>query len=544
MRLNCAATALAVIVLAGALARFDGISFGLPNRYHPDESGAADALAACAQDRRVERRYRYPPLLVNLACRVDPLLRPLTARVENWRPHYVFTLRFVSAAAGTAAIAFVYLLALRFVAAAGAAGAALLFAVFPAAIAASKYGTPDSLLTMFVVMALWLQVRIGERGNSADYFVAALATTLAVAAKYNGAVLALSLLAAHVSAARTNGRPLLSPGPVVATIAAVMLGAAIGFPDVLFGGEAATLASGLLGEQAHLMASGHYGFSLGAREGGFVFHFVYSILPAAGPLLLAIVIAGLIAMLLSRSAASRIVLAFALPYYAIIEWIYKVPPSYERYVLPLLCVYVIAVAVLLERLVATGGARRPDRTAARSVVLSALWLAALWFPLTRSAAVLAAINDDTRTRMGSWLTDHDASLQLRRDLFVQWPTSIAYYPQIRGAQWFKSVSAQGPPFRQTAYVLASSLFYERYLTFPHEDPEWTDFYRRLFAEGELVHEEDAGAGRYMFHNPTLRLYRIDPPVTRGASPPPASSAGPGAPQRGASTTVGQRSPDS
>jgi|GEM_PF-1286149 len=538
-RLNTKAAALAAIVLAGALARFHGISFGFPGSYHPDEFGAASAVSSCIKGRPVERRYRYPPLQVNLACTTERLLRPLTSRNPDWRPREILALRVVSATAGSAAIVFVYLLALHVVTPTAALGAAFLFACFPAAIATSKYGTPDSLLTMFLVLALWLQVRMSERGNGPAYFQAALATTLAVAAKYNGAFLAFSFVAAHLSAARSHGRPLFEWRLLRTTALAIALGLAIGFPSVLFGGEAAKLVGGVLVEHTHLATgAGHYGFALGPGQGRFVFHFQHSILPAAGPLLLAIVIAGLVAMALSRTVAAGVLLAFAVPYYATIEWIYKVPPSYERYVLPLVCVYLIAAALALERLATIRRADKTELGTARSLALAALLLAAGWFPLARSRALLAAINDDTRTRMGRWLHDNGDSLGLRGHIFVQSPTLRAYYPQFPGVMWFNSVQPDGPYFAVTTYVMASSLFYDRYLEFPRELPEWTAFYRRLFADGSLLHEEDVGAGRYMFHNPTLRLYRVE------ASPPPAKQPDPGAPQRGASTNVGQRSPDS
>lgn len=539
MRLNYRAATLAAIVLAGALARFQGISFGLPGAYHPDENGAAAAVSACAQGRRVERRYHYPPLMVNVACAADRVLAPLTAKDNRWHPHDVFSLRFVSATAGTATIVFVYLLALRLMTPAAALGAALLFACFPAAIATSKYGTPDSLLTMFVVLALWLQVRMAEHGGGSAYFQAALATTLAVATKYNGAFLAFSFVAAHVWAARLHGRPLLERGPFQASAAAIALGLLIGFPSVLFGGEALTLASGIAGEQKHLLGGGHYSFSLGPSEGRFVFHFQHSILPATGPLLLAITVAGLIAMALSRSTAAGVLLAFVVPYYATIEWINKVPPSYERYALPLAGVYMIAAAFVLDRLVARSDTNNAEFTTARRIAPAALLLAAACFPLWRSAAFLAPINDDTRARMGRWMQQHRDDRDLRDNLFVQWPGLRSYYPHLREAGWFKAIPPRGHPLEKTTYVLASSLFYERYLEFPQQSPEWTAFYERLFAEGEIVHEEDAGVGRYMFHNPTLRLYRIEGSALSGSSPVP-----PHANQRLDNTSVGQRSPDS
>jgi len=516
VRLNARSAVLAAIVIAGAVLRFDGLLFGFPARYHPDEAVANVAVSTCVAGETYESRYRHPPFLANIACGVDRVVKPFMPRYPGTQIHTLGSIRVVSAVAGTVTIAFVYLLALHFVSPAAALGAAFLFAGFPAAAATSKYGTPDSLLTMLVVAALWLQVRLADRGDRRAYFHAALATTLAVSAKYNGAVLALSFAVAHVFAARRNSRPLFGREALLTSVAAIALGLAIGFPGVLFHGDGSRLVHGMLDERKHLAEAGHFGFEVGWREEHFLFHFRHSILPATGQLLLAAIVAGLGVLAATRSRAAAVVIAFAVPYYLTVELVYKVPPSYERYALPLAGLYMIAAAMLVERLVTLltsawvsgrPGLRRPP-DAVRTVALTAAFLVLAWAPLSRTGALLAAIHDDTRTRMGAWVEDQREEPGLRGRVSAQWPMIHAYYPQPPIPGWLQSVESGSDGLPKSRYFLASSLVYERYLQFPEQRPRWTRFYEKLFAEGTLVHEEDAGRGRYMFHNPTLRLYRI------------------------------------
>jgi hypothetical protein len=345
-----------------------------------------------------------------------------------------------------------------------------------------------------------------EQPSAVRYFAAALATTLAVTAKYNGAFVAFSFVAAHVLAARRGAVGLWSPGHIGAGAAAVVAGLAIGFPRVIFGNELGSLIAGMLFEQQHLTERGHHGIAIGALEGGYVFHFVHSILPAAGPFLLAMIVAGLAVLAASApaSAPALVLLAFVLPYYATIETVYKVPPSFERYPLPLLPVYLAGAMLALERL--TG--RLPGRT---QVVAAAAALAlAAWHPATRTLEVTRGLTSDTRDRMSQWMREHPGGDSPPR-ILAQWPTMSFYYPAVpaRGRPERASERAleQRPRSGET-YVLASSLLYQRYLDHPHDEPAWTRFYTRLFAEGELLHEEEAAGRRYMFHNPTVRLYRI------------------------------------
>ena len=495
---------LAAVVVLGAVLRLQGLTFGMPSFWHPDERPAAMAVHECVRGRSAERRYRHPPLFVKTACRLEMGARALLPAPPPRIVRELLAMRSVSAAAGTATIAFVYLVALRLMGVGAALGAAALLAVFPSAVMSSKYGAPDSLMTMLLVAALWLHLRLAERGRSIDLVAAAAVTTLAVAAKYNAAFLCFPFALAFAAAARSRGRSILSPGPLLVTAATILVVAGLAFSTAIAEGEIAKVFRGASAEGRHLASAGHFGFALGPAEGGLLFHFRHSILPASGPLLLVAVVAGLATMALRGGFAGWLTLAFAVPYYVVVELIFKVPPSFERYALPLVPVYVLAAALVAERL----SSRLSGRAGA--VVLAALLAIEVAVPLARTVQVLDVINDDTRARMRGWLK---VNLEEGETVYAQWPSMTFYYPGTSGRSRLKAVDGllKDRTPQTGVLFLASSLVYQRYLEFPDQEPRWTEFYRRLFAEGQLLHEESAGDGTYMFHNPVLRLYRFDPP---------------------------------
>jgi hypothetical protein len=210
-----------------------------------------------------------------------------------------------------------------------------------------------------------------------------------------------------------------------------------------------------------------------------------------------------------------VLLSFVVPCYLVTEQVFKVPPAFGRYVLPLSGPYVLA-AVLLGEALAPPAARALGRLAPPPPVGAALFAAALGaYPTLRTAQVLAAMGpgEDTRDRMGAWMK---ANLPPRTGVLT--PLVPAYYPAPAGFHVEVPFSAEEAtqlaglaPSRARAYdyVLASSLVYDRYFDFPDASPELRRFYERVFAEGRLVASFEAPpGGSYLFQNPTLRLYRL------------------------------------
>ena len=87
---------------------------------------------------------------------------------------------------------------------------------------------------------------------------------------------------------------------------------------------------------------------------------------------------------------------------------------------------------------------------------------------------------------------------------------MQYYPDLphpstRYSRFDPSAGVASLP--KGTLLLASSFMYDRNLEHPDQQPPVTQFYRDLFSQGELLHESVNEPGRYLFQNPTLRLYR-------------------------------------
>lgn len=335
---NLRRLALAAIVLVAAALRLANLGFGLPERWHLDEIGTADRIAAGLRG-HVTFGYSYGPLATLL------LLGPLAVTRRLAPAHLdadlagaaIMAYRLLSAVAGTAETAVTYLYARRFVRPRLAVVAAGLVAVVPLHVVSSKYGAPDVLLSLFMTLALLLALHLveepcpegaprpGHAGRLA--FGAGACAALAIATKYNGALVLPAVVAAlTLGPARRSRRTLL--------LAAAGLGAGLGLGFApLFGpGQLGRLLGAGEYEYGRLFAEGHFGIKVGGLDELYSFHLRRSLFPALGAPWLAAALGS--AALSLRRVARRghlwrrhaVVLAFALPYEAVIETAYKAFP--------------------------------------------------------------------------------------------------------------------------------------------------------------------------------------------------------------------------
>lgn len=521
---RAAALVLALVIAIALILRVAWVDFGLPSMWHPDEVQASVHVSRwCRGDfAPVTGMYRHPLLLRNAAfagISAARLIAPSQVG-EPVRPEAItLALRLVSVVFGTLSVPALYLLARALTGRAPALAAAAIFAILPINVISAKYGVPDTLLSFWVISTLWIALRIARGASPPWYFAGGLSAALAFGSKYNAVFLAVPLVIAHARAAKQVGAQLgarawLAPRPLGALAAGAAIGLAASFP-LLFR-DAGALVNDLRYEREHLFVAGHGGHRLGAGDGDYVFHFVNSVPATTGPLLLVFIIAGLVFLLARMRPDDLLLSSFVVPYYLAMEHVYKIPPNFERYVLPLIGPYVIA-AVLLAEALAPWAARRAGRLAPRPAIAAALLAIVLGaHPAIRAVQVTLGMRPgaDTRVVMQRWMEDH---LPPRTRAIA--PLASSYYPD--GVQLL-SMSLPELPRRVAAlrapspsdvegrivHVLASSLVYDRALRFPEAQPELARFYARVFAEGELLATFESPSGRYLYQNPTLRLYRM------------------------------------
>jgi hypothetical protein len=208
---------LPLILLLALLLRLWGIGFGLPNLYHPDEDALVMPAVQIIQTGNLEpSRLEYGSLhiytlvVVEMTVYLGMARSGLVDGVDDLTlyergsypavyeyPQFFLAARLVSAVMGVGIVLFTYLLANRLGNRRQALMAAAVAAVLPALVTHAHFATPDTPLTFYTILALYLLVRVydeWEQDNGWAYLGAGFVCGLAASTKYNGVILALPLL--------------------------------------------------------------------------------------------------------------------------------------------------------------------------------------------------------------------------------------------------------------------------------------------------------------------------------------------------------------
>ncbi|MDQ6695552.1 MAG: glycosyltransferase family 39 protein [Chloroflexota bacterium] len=211
---------LPLILLVALGLRLWGLDFGLPYLYHPDEPLLMEVSQHIVQTGDLNPHYfGYPSLffyinaLVMLPFYLGGMLLGLlrssagvaypvwyTLGVGYTDAQWSFLLvRLVTVLFGLGTVALAYKVAADLVGSRLAGWLAALFtAVSSANIINSRYVTPNVQMTFFLLLAFWYSLRILKEGATRHYLLAGIAVGLVASSKYNGAVIVLVLLAAHL----------------------------------------------------------------------------------------------------------------------------------------------------------------------------------------------------------------------------------------------------------------------------------------------------------------------------------------------------------
>ena len=202
---------LLVTVIAGWL-RFTATSFGLPDKFRPDEqylTGAAFGL-----DPTWNPHFAIYPagqmyldrlvFLLHARLRGNPPDFWSALTVDSGAPAYLFGRR-ISAAFGTATIPAVYFAAVPFGAEAALA-ASTLMAASTLHMRESKYWTTDAGAIFWLTLCLAMVMRIVYRGGARDYLAAGLLAGIGTATKYPVGIVVIAIAVGHLEARAREGR--------------------------------------------------------------------------------------------------------------------------------------------------------------------------------------------------------------------------------------------------------------------------------------------------------------------------------------------------
>jgi 4-amino-4-deoxy-L-arabinose transferase-like glycosyltransferase len=210
---------LAGIIMLAISLRVWGLDFGLPYVYHPDEPIVGIAQRIFKTGDLNPHFFNYPSLFFYIhSLSYGPyylsgkLMGAFQSPADIPGPRLntmgsgflpapsTFLLgRMVTTIFGTTVVALVFLSGWRLTdnKRIGLL-AALMTAISPANVSNSRFITPDTIAAFFVLLSFWGSTKVFQQGKTGHYVLAGLAAGLAASTKYNGALIALGLIVAHL----------------------------------------------------------------------------------------------------------------------------------------------------------------------------------------------------------------------------------------------------------------------------------------------------------------------------------------------------------
>lgn len=391
-----------------------GSGYGLPayTRYHPDEHALVERAAAIlwTGDWNLHR-FNYPPFFAYVQAWAYTAYFLWGASKGQWNqivpwvlPQYYHVGRLVTAMAGTLTVLVAYLAARQLAGRRSGLLAAALQAGCYLHIIHSHYATFDAMVGLLALMALLFSLLMVDERQTRWSFLAGLAAGLAGATKYNGAVVFLVPLVAHVVGTRWGKWGWLN-GRLLAVLAGFLMG--------FFGGNPYALGS--MPEFLDGLATvlHHYGTEQPGFEGTGNWRWYPTVFmqSADAPWVLA-GLAGLVGVWKRGWRRGLLVSVFPVVYYVMIS---RFVVRFERNMVPILPFLAVGGGWLLDSL-AGQAARRLNWTGNRSHLLAGVALLAI-LALPVSAAIQFDVSiraTDLREVAGNWVEDN-----------VEWGSKIA-----------------------------------------------------------------------------------------------------------------------
>lgn len=341
--------AISFFVIAFAI-RLIGIGWGLPNEarhqsLHPDET--INVLVANERPWFSPGFYNYGSLFFTITKASGEMGKTygwirVGESVESWQTLGGLTLtsRVLSALAGAATVAIVFVLLVWITNLLGAAVGSIALLVAPGHLVHSRFATPDVLATLLIAAAAMLiwQFMVAELERKVRLAIAlGLVIGLAAGTKYTGGLLLLSgWLAAWISARESFLR--LAGLMLTSTV----IGFFIATPGVLL--EPGAFFRDFRYELAH-SAEGH-GLVFANTPSGFLYHIV-NLATALGMFALVLSVIGLGMAVYKKEKWIFPFLLFCVAYYVVIG---RAEVKFVRYVFPLLPFLAVGFGYLVGKL--------------------------------------------------------------------------------------------------------------------------------------------------------------------------------------------------
>ncbi len=229
---------LLTIIVFGFSIRLIGFDYDLPYIYHPDEPTNIRVIQRIFKGDPNPHFFNYPSLFfyINAATYIPYYLYgkftgAFHARIDIPEPFsltmgvtqvdntdVVILGRLLSITVGALSILLVYFVSKQLTEEASVAlTGALLYAINPTAVSLSRFITPDTYTTFFVLITTLGSCLVLNRGDTWAYLLAGIGAGLAASTKYNAAFVWITILVAHFL--RNRKIDILSPNLYRAIIA-------------------------------------------------------------------------------------------------------------------------------------------------------------------------------------------------------------------------------------------------------------------------------------------------------------------------------------
>jgi 4-amino-4-deoxy-L-arabinose transferase-like glycosyltransferase len=500
--------ALALVLVLALGLRVWGLTFGLPFIIQPDEpSVELRVLHMWYAGDLNPHYYVYPSLYYDMQALLAFVVAHVAAFFDAdvlWHPLAHLPLFYLAGRALTAAMGALTVLVVYFIGRAFGTRFGLIAALFLAVMAQhvqqSHYVTVDAPTALFTALAAWLALRALRVGDMRDLLLAAVAAGLAAGTKYNaGVALALPLAAALLITHPWRWR--LRAGILSTVICAVTFVLTTPYALLDRGGPGRPWPFlNSLQVVARHYAGGHPGAE-GTDNALWYVQYLWSTGMMAPMTLLAL--AGVAVMVVRFRRPALVLLAFVVPYYALLSSTYV---RFDRNLLPLLPFLALFAAAAADALIPPLAVGLRNRVAAYALVLGA---AALPSALVAAQADFAITHPFSEQVAVAWA---DAHLPAGASMATENWEGRSFELSSRSYDITNLPALAAEPYSWFAghhirYIVADSYTDGAYLADPGRYPLQVSRYHTLFARARLL-ARISGDSPWR-PGPTMSIYQIE-----------------------------------
>jgi 4-amino-4-deoxy-L-arabinose transferase-like glycosyltransferase len=478
-----------VAILAVAMwLRLAGVGVGLPYRVGVDEPALMEKSVNIMKSGDFHPHFwDYPGFTIYLHSAVASVRFLYGAMNKEWSSledddvwpgAFYHWSRIVTALIGTLTVFIVFRSATRWGPLVGLIAAAAM-AVQPQHVRESHFALTDIPLTFFVALTFLLSQRAAEGGRFREFFVAGVATGLAIATKYNGAVALLMPFTVVFLSAKPETRVMSIIAVMTGTLGGFIAAAPYSVLDLpgFLNGFAALMQYYNAPRAFSDMASTYFKFV--------VIWFGYpGQLPRwiGYPAVMLFVFGGLMLLADLRQPGRRgpalAALLFPLTYFWFVS---NQSLQFGRYLMPIVPMLSIGVAIGIATLRDWVARRAPARTARFALPL--LLLVLLPPALTARSFVLDQRRVSTEEQVGRWLTQN-----VKPNERIVFEAALQLPPRFKHERVLRLTAYPLAQYRSdgTVYLVASSAEYDKYFNDPARFASQITDYNELFKATELV----------------------------------------------------------